>query len=87
MDKWIPCNERLPEKSGSYLTYLHAPLGFCDGEWSFVTEMHFDMGQMLWNDSNVSYNAVLSAVYKDGEYFVSHWMPLPEPPKETHNEE
>ena len=67
--KWIPVTERLPEKDGRYLTI---------------------------NEHGMVYDAEYSRFYKgfgeknefdDGtDYFmqdigITHWMPLPEPPK------
>lgn len=86
-DEWISVEEKLPEESGAYLVYLQAPLNFGDerSDWCYVTEMHFDKGQTMWQGNNESYNAILSAVDKEDEYFVSHYRPLPEPPKEETN--
>ena len=78
--RWIPVTERFPEEDGQYVVYLKAP-----DEWEFsaelcyVTKLEFDKAQMLWVSDYNSYNAVIDAVNND--YKVTHWMPLPEPPK------
>lgn len=61
--QWIPVTERLPEKSGWYLTFV------CN-KWQGSLS---DQTVSIW----------------DGERFhvgsfaiVTHWMPLPEPPKD-----
>lgn len=80
--RWIPTAERLPERGGEYIVYLH-PCG--DGtmdDWGYPTAMYFDKGQSLWTDNDISYNAVLSAVDTETEYHITHWQPLPTPPKE-----
>lgn len=84
--KWISINERLPDDCGRYIVYLRAFTGKDNlelfGDLSYVTEMYFDKGQMLWVDRTESYNAILEVVDTDNEYHITHWMPLPEPPKE-----
>jgi len=87
LPRWIPVTEALPESGGSYIVYLRSfkgktDLGYVIGNLSYPTEMYFNKGQMLWVGENESYNAVLSAVDTENEYHVTHWMPLPEPPKE-----
>lgn len=88
--RWIPVAERLPENGGYYLVYLRPFTGETDigpvsEEWAYATEMYFNKGQMLWDNGNESYNAVLSAVNTETEYHITHWMPMPEPPKEVDN--
>lgn len=58
--KWIPVTERLPEKSGEYLTYCGDYVGVC-----------------------VLYYEVLKTKGKWRTRWkeVTHWMPLPQPPK------
>ena len=81
--KWIPAAERLPDKSGKFLVYRHvlgnvtvvSVLGFApDGEW--VNKYDFQGKKNVWYDYDSEYG-----------YFqvdsVTHWMPLPEPPKEV----
>lgn len=66
LQKWIPVSERLPDTSGDYLTRCHH---YRNGDWSEVVP--FDVDKNYFADL-------------DGYYypFVTHWMPLPEPPKE-----
>ena len=85
--KWIPVTEALPKSGGSYIVYLRpfkgkTDLGYVIGDLSYPTEMYFDKGQMLWVGENESYNAILSAVDTENEYHVTHWMKMPEAPKE-----
>lgn len=78
--RWIPVEERLPDKMGEYIVHV-------DGK---VTQDAYCVcdGVERW----LCYNGTLSALYidpysskplRDGPYpRVTHWMPLPEPPKE-----
>ena len=85
--RWISAKERLPEEPGAYIVFLRAfagdkELGLAEYDLSYATEMFFDKAQMLWVGEGESYNAILSAVDATNAYHVTHWMPLPEPPKE-----
>lgn len=84
--------EDLPEESNTYIVYLRQGTKVETPEWmggeplSYVTEMAFDRGQMLWRVDDDAYNAVLSLVDTEREFHVTHWMEKPEPPKEIMNE-
>ena len=70
--KWISVEERLPDDRGNFITKIH-----CDnGDWIEVNTFDY-MEKEWWHD------AVNCTVTK----FVTHWMPLPEPPKEDCNEQ
>ena len=58
MNKWISIEDRLPERSGRYLTHCNF-----DGD-SLVAVLWFDKYNESFDDE------------------VTHWMSLPEPPKE-----
>ena len=65
--KWIPVTERLPEMDDLVLT------------WNGC-----DMGMHIWDNKNrkfVKLDSIGSAFIE--VRFVTHWMPLPEPPKEV----
>lgn len=75
--EWISVNDRLPESNGQYFVC-------CNDEGC-------SSGEGIWYEKDV----VVCAEYYDGtwtwyegtqEYdlygIVTHWMPLPEPPKE-----
>ena len=69
--KWISVEERLPDDRGNFITKIH-----CDkGDWIEVNTFDY-MEKEWWHDT------VNCTVTK----FVTHWMPLPEPPKEDCNE-
>lgn len=77
--KWISVAERLPEKSGQYLTYETWVYGraIYTSYWtnSYQDKSEVEMyGRALWYRYDSEY----------GDYEVNritHWMPLPEPPE------
>ena len=70
--KWIGVEDRLPEDRGDFITKIH-----CDnGDWIEVNTFDY-MEKEWWHDT------VSCTVTK----FVTHWMPLPEPPKDDCNEQ
>lgn len=69
--RWIPVSERLPKINGAYQVFrptFHNPMCF--------SICYFD-GQNTWHDS---YGVDFTRVLSSGD--VTHWMPLPEAPKE-----
>jgi hypothetical protein len=83
-DRWIPCEERLPEQDGKYLTVrtlkvipLQPWIEVC---W-FAKDLHrvdryeFQKKKPGFYQSDSEYG-----YYEVSE--ITHWMPLPEPPKE-----
>ena len=73
--KWIPVTERLPEEEGRYLVY------YGNGESPFVSSIRFAPKDRKhipkgWHRYD----------HEDGmitqNRYITHWMPLPEPPKE-----
>ena len=67
MNEWISVDDRLPEIEGHYL--VHTPR-------SFPKNCKLQIGE-LYSDDNSWYNEADD--YLDD---VTHWQPLPEPPKE-----
>lgn len=86
---WHRVEKGLPKETGHYIVYLRQGTEVETPEWmggeplSYVTEMGFDKGQMLWRDGDDVYNASLSLVDTANEFHVTHWMEKPEPPKEV----
>lgn len=75
--RWIPVEERLPEKHSEYIVCA------CDegepideriwGDTVVVCADYYD-GGFTWYEGNTEY---------DISDIVTHWMPLPKPPKEA----
>lgn len=79
--KWISVKDRLPKKDGYYLAFVEGYWARCTRLLSFakdgrkVDEFDFDEGaKNVWyrHDSEYGYVPVED---------VTHWMPLPQPPK------
>lgn len=68
--KWVPVTEALPEQGKRYLVI----------RFDKVTKTPFV--DILWYDA---YGLWWNRLYK-GNYNVTHWMPLPEQPKEGERE-
>ena len=68
VNRWIPCSERLPEKTGYYLV--------CDSTAEFDNARgRQDVSKfVIGRHGGHWYGAIR------GEY-ITHWMPLPEPPE------
>lgn len=66
--EWISVNDRLPEKNGDYLCYLIHDNPKCDNR--ITTIIWVNMWSNVIGDNWVE------------SYSVTHWMPLPEPPKQ-----
>ena len=64
--RWIPAAERLPEQGKRYLVIRFDEVS----KTQFIDILWHDAHDLWWN-----------RLYK-GQYNVTHWMPLPEPPKE-----
>ena len=69
MSEWISVKDRLPEAHKSVLAIVYD-----DIKIGWIELVSTDPGQFHW---------VGSGIYIDkGHYALTHWMPLPEPPKE-----
>ena len=73
MAEWISVNDRLPEDYVPVLAYVK----HIDGKRAVFLVDHvidYTNGCKTWAETDTSW-----------KYCVSHWMPLPEPPKEVEN--
>ena len=66
--RWIPVTDRLPEDGSDVLAYLK----YADN--SRIAAANYYKG--TWQD------CLMGRLYLTEEGFVTHWMPLPEPPEE-----
>lgn len=64
--RWIPVTERLPKENGNYLVAINCPRG----KWVEICAS--DGREWVSVDGYAEY----------ATKWVTHWMPLPEPPKE-----
>jgi hypothetical protein len=84
--KWIPVTERLPEEHDSIFKGLYGTKNWLPGMFLKTS------GMVLASIEKKDGTRTVKAMYtKDGEWYmdnmpwakkVTHWMPLPEPPKE-----
>ena len=75
IQKWIPVTERLPDKDGRYIvTACDEGCSCGDGIWydTVVIEAEHYKGEWSWNENGTEY---------DITDFVTHWQPMPQPPK------
>lgn len=93
--KWISATERLPKQSDKWETYIvnvirshypTSPYDSCDAPYTedIVVSAMYDSKQKIWHlEWDEQLNALIDIDDSplDGD-FVSHWMPLPEPPSE-----
>ena len=66
--KWIPVTERLPDKFGEYLVTVQEETGNLYSDYA-----DYDPHQQRWK----------TGLFLGVRDKVTHWMPLPEPPKEV----
>ena len=64
--KWISVKDRMPDEQETYLIFRKEPFGAVTIAW--------------YSGSENGWLALDGGFYADG--VVTHWMPLPEPPKE-----
>ena len=67
IQEWIPVSERLPKYFGNFIVAIRNP----NSEKLGVDSADFDPFKKYWYPS----------MCWDKGYEVTHWMPLPEPPK------
>ena len=76
VQQWIPVSERLPEKSGLYITF-----GCTAVPVRWLHHFDKDVGKFgAWWDYEPDGTKHLRYRFLEAEN-ITHWMPLPEPPK------
>lgn len=69
--EWISVEERLPEEGGTYLVVLKEKHE-CEKEWNY----HVDVASFTFEWDCIFHD------WDEGQGIeITHWMPLPEPPK------
>lgn len=93
--RWIPCSERLPENRDVWEQYtvllcVYRPAWYGDDEYTvekFVLPAEYNYEQKVWRVSGSG--EIINALIEEKSpwrSYISHWMPLPEPPEEEQNE-
>ena len=75
VQEWVSVDDRLPDKDGCYIvTACDEGCSCGDGIWydTVVIEAEHYKGEWSWNENGTEY---------DITDLVTHWMPLPNPPK------
>ena len=75
VQEWISVDDRLPDKDGCYIvTACDEGCSCGDGIWydTVVIEAEHYKGEWSWNENGTEY---------DITDLVTHWMPMPNPPK------
>lgn len=65
--RWIPVTERLPDTFGEYIVAVQDAFGKRYSDYA-----DFDLYKLYWR----------TGLHRGVDEIVTHWMPLPEPPKE-----
>ena len=78
LPKWIPVSERLPEV-GTYIIAGRMKYDYEKEYTHFVDVAYFGP---RWNDADYSWQTFNDWFEGQQEFEITHWMPLPEPPKE-----
>ena len=75
---WISVKDRLPEESGNYIVCCDdSSCSYGEGIWyssDVVVVSEYYEGSWIWYEGGTEWSL---------ENIVTHWMPLPEPPKEV----
>ena len=75
--EWISVDERLPETGDSYIVVVKLKY-----EWESEWEYHTDVAVFRFFDGYIDDVWDTFVDWNEGqECHVTHWMPLPEPPK------
>lgn len=93
--RWIPCSERLPESDNVWEQYkvllcTYRPDWYGDDEYTedkLVLVADYNHEQKIWRICGSG--EIINALIEDKSpwrSYISHWMPLPEPP-EVENDE
>ena len=74
--KWISVKDRLPEESGNYIVCCDdSSCSYGEGIWyssDVVVVSEYYEGSWIWYEGGTEWSL---------ENIVTHWMPIPQPPK------
>jgi hypothetical protein len=74
-NRWISVEERLPEDNQNVIVFVQHPIS--GHHWLQIAHMLRAMGMDECQDDEWWIDSTGEVVY-----YITHWMPLPEPPKE-----
>ena len=88
MSEWISVKDRLPQENGYYLVWLKdtEPKKYYLDEvidCSYVDQYYYDTTQMIFSGNENYFNMVLQRPQEFGVLELTHWMPLPDRPKDV----
>ena len=82
IQKWIPVSERLPESGIEVLAMLQVNRFDGHNAHNVVTAVRMPSDSWLVADYQEGIEAeMFGADFEDCCHWITHWMPLPEPPK------
>lgn len=88
-NEWIDAYEYLPTEDGEYPVVVHDCIytdttssDYNSADNCFVTNMYYDAANKIWIGRDCSYNSDLRQIDKENTAFITHWMHLPNLPKE-----
>jgi hypothetical protein len=73
-DGWIPVSEKLPEHENNVLAVL-------DGQVCIMCYLTIRQSGEYFKEWAKIYDALDGDAYLDDEYYPTHWMEVPKPPK------
>ena len=80
MAEWISVKDRLPEEAGTYIVHIR------QDKVDYIRDVFaasYSAEQKVWVIGETAEDSLfLNAITQSHKHiYVSHWMPLPEPPK------
>lgn len=79
VNRWIPCAERMPEFDKDVLVYAIRKDGLGDAVTTITQYINY-----MWFGHKIDTEPYWKDAwqYFHSDYEITHWMPLPEPPKD-----
>lgn len=74
MSEWISVKDKLPKENGIYIVYAQGGTSVAGWIWydNVVVAAEYAFCEWTWNENGIEWD--ISGI-------VTHWMPLPEPPR------
>ena len=85
MSKWISVKDRLPHEIDGYNDKVENRYLVCMNGGFIVTADYFKPSETTRNMKDMwSLDLTDPDYYKDDDFYITHWMPLPKPPNENY---